>query len=120
MGALGSGVYLLHVDPPYQGYRRHYIGWTGKDPIDRLYKHQTGKGGKYTARVHEAGCMFFLTAFWPGETTYFERHLKDLKTTRLWCPHCGENKEPIPQKEIVKIFPKVKTYAFECKGGKNA
>jgi predicted GIY-YIG superfamily endonuclease len=59
-------VYVLHVDPPYNGRFGHYVGHTFRSVAVRLVEHRNGEGCKWTARAKKAGCSFYLGASWPG------------------------------------------------------
>lgn len=84
-----SCVYLLHFDRPFHN-ALHYVGWTNKDnPYDRLFDHQRGVGGKYTAKVVKAGIKLRLACYWFNANEGFERLLKDRISTKSQCPHCG-------------------------------
>ncbi|HEY9155575.1 MAG TPA: GIY-YIG nuclease family protein [Opitutaceae bacterium] len=91
-------VYLLAIDPPYQG-KHHYIGFSHQPhPEKRLREHQAGRGGKFTSRVIRAGCKLTLIMHWsaPSITEKFERYLKERADTKYWCPHCKRNERAVP------------------------
>jgi predicted GIY-YIG superfamily endonuclease len=105
------GVYLLHVDPPFNN-RRHYIGYTkGDSPDRRLLSHQKGVGCKYTKRLVKEGCKLSLAYFWPTGDMKFEYFLKRLGVTKYWCPVCGLNKFPLPTPETMHSLPSKRTIA---------
>ena len=91
-------VYLIGIDPPYNG-KHHYIGFTNREhPAIRLSEHIRGKGGKFTSRVVRAGHTLRPIMHWSGPeaTLLFERYLKDRQDTKRWCPHCRLNSREIP------------------------
>lgn len=95
-------VYLLAIDPPYEG-RRHYIGMTREDTPDIRLGQHLRKKSKFTAKCVKAGSDLWVIKFWGGlsEATAFafERFLKDGRDTKYWCPHCSESNGPFKKRE---------------------
>ena len=91
-------VYLLAIDPPYNGCS-HYIGYSKHThPAIRLAQHQAGRGGEFTKKAVAAKSKLSLIMHWSGRYAdeVFERFIKDDRTRKEWCPHCGINTRPIP------------------------
>ena len=80
-------VYLLHFDPPYL-HAKHYVGWTAKDPEDRLTLHLNGAGSPLVRAVLNNGGTVSIVRLWEGFDRHFERRLKDHSSSR-WCPKCS-------------------------------
>lgn len=86
-----SGVYLLHFTQPITGWHttQHYIGW-GEYLDRRIYEQILG--GSAAARLcqvaRERGIGVLIARIWPGETTDFERRLKDRHESPTLCPIC--------------------------------
>lgn len=84
-----SGVYLLHINPPYK-HARHYLGYAD-DLQRRIAEQQTGRraAARLPQVVIAAGCTLVLARIWPGQDRHFERKLKQRKNTPCLCPICN-------------------------------
>ena len=82
-----TGVYLLHIVPPYK-HARHYLGYAD-DIGARVAAHQAGHGARLTQVAVDAGCALVLVRTWPGEDRTFERSLKNRKQAPRMCPVCN-------------------------------
>lgn len=88
-------VYLLHFDRP-DGQRRHYLGYTSRDPETRLREHLRGVRGKpsFTGKLISQGFVPRIAHVWPDANRTFEKRLKLLSRAiprfqfKNWCPCC--------------------------------
>lgn len=83
-------IYLLHFDPPYR-HAKHYLGWTEKQPEERLAIHLNGKGSPLVRAQLRSGGTVTLVRIWEDVDRNFERQLKNRRNTpRTLCPICKE------------------------------
>jgi predicted GIY-YIG superfamily endonuclease len=76
--------YLIHFDRPYR-HVSHYAGWA-LDLEQRIADHREGKGARLIEVINEAGIGWEVVRTWPGTTRDFERHLKDTRHLKHYCP----------------------------------
>lgn len=70
-----TGLYLLHLEPPYK-HARHYLGWA-VDIEARLAEHRSGSSGvRLVEAAVRAGCNLELVRTWPNASRDDERRLK--------------------------------------------
>lgn len=83
-------VYLLCFAESYH-HAKHYIGFVdgGEAELEvRIKHHKAGTGAKLLRVISEAGIDFKLARTWPEGDRNFERHLKNMKKARQYCPIC--------------------------------
>lgn len=98
-------VYLIEFDEDLNG-ASHYIGWAKNDDclIRRFDHHGTRAGAKIMLALKEAGIAWRVIQLWQGDR-YFERWLKNKKSTPDWCPGCKGKKRVIRKKGAAKRAP---------------
>lgn len=85
-------VYMLHFSEPVggdstRGKAQHYVGWTNRDPQDRLDYHIKGFGSPLVEEAVKQGVHIDMVWAIPG-TKNDERAIKDSKNARAFCPIC--------------------------------
>lgn len=98
-GRLTMSCYLLHFSRPYIGQRRnpnakrvqvvnHYLGYSKRDPYERITQHQQGQGARLTQVAVNAGIQLIPAQIWMSATRKDERKLKNRKNAAQLCPLC--------------------------------
>ena len=89
-----AGTYLLHFEQPApwrpRNPPRHYLG-RSKDVDARIAAHRDGRGGRFTAGMHQHGITFVVARRWPDNSYEFERQLKARDGAARLCPICKGN-----------------------------
>jgi len=86
----GEGfVYLIHFNEPFK-HAKHYVGWT-TDVESRILCHKEGRGARLMQVLNENGIDWQLVRVWEGASRGFERKIKNMKKTSLYCPICNPN-----------------------------
>ena len=96
-------VYLIHFKNKL-GRCQHYIGYA-KNVDSRIAAHRattwtpptvqgeggtlTGKGATILAVLNHYGIEWDVVRIWPDGDRAFERHLKNQKNARRYCPICS-------------------------------
>ena len=87
----GQGiVYILHLERPF-GHARHYIGYTKSwmHFLNRMEEHYMGRRSIFMSHVRDAGIGFSISRVYYDATRDFERYLKNMNSTGLYCG-CGK------------------------------
>lgn len=83
-------VYLLHFSEPVGTDRQqaqHYIGWTSREPEERLAEHLAGRGCPLVHHAARQGSVVVVRT-WKG-SRHLERKIKNRKNAPALCPCCG-------------------------------
>lgn len=95
-------VYVLHIEPPYR-HAAHYIGFTTR-PDARVAEHLAGRGSPLIKAALAAGCEVTVALKWHCGTRSFERHLKNMKGTRQFCPRCNPKAKRVTFAAFVRFL----------------
>ncbi len=106
-----SGCYLLHYEQPApwrsKNPPRHYLG-RSKDVEARIAAHADGRGGRFTAAMHQQGIPFVLARRWPINSYEFELRLKARGGAARICPICrGARQVRLFARERQRVAPDV-------------
>jgi predicted GIY-YIG superfamily endonuclease len=81
-----TGIYLIHLDPPYK-HAKHYLGYA--DDIEpRIRAHSLGRGARLTQVARDAGIIMILVRIWEGADRTTERKFKNRSHVPMLCPIC--------------------------------
>lgn len=86
-----SCVYLIHFSRPISDKHtcQHYLGYAS-DLEERIERHRNGAGARLLAVAKERGIDFEVVRVWKNRTRKFERHLKNQKNAKVYCPICSK------------------------------
>jgi predicted GIY-YIG superfamily endonuclease len=97
-------VYLVHLERPLPGGRRHYVGYArDKDHLEeRRLKHRAGTGAQILKEANEAGISWLVVRVWMNATSDKERQIKSM-AAKFICPVCkAKDAELARQKKLLR------------------
>lgn len=79
-------VYLIHLESPLPGNKRHYVGYT--DNLgQRIEQHRSGEGAKFLKQANEAGINWLVVRVWLDADRDKEKSVKSM-SAKIVCPVC--------------------------------
>lgn len=82
-------VYLIHLEKPLPGGRRHYVGYArDKQHLEeRWAKHRSNDGAAFLKEANKAGINWMVVRVWMGVTPEKEKSIKGMQA-KFICPVC--------------------------------
>ncbi len=98
-------VYLVHLERPLPGGRRHYVGYArDKQHLEeRWAKHRSGEGAEFLREANKAGIAWLVVRVWMNATPEKEKSVK-AASSRAICPVCKAKAGEIArQKKLLRV-----------------
>ena len=82
-------VYLIHLEKPLPGNRRHYVGYArDRDHLEnRWAKHRSSEGAQILKEANEAGITWMVVRVWMDVGPDKEKSVK-ATASKFICPVC--------------------------------
>ncbi len=82
-------IYLVHLERPLPGGRRHYVGYArDREHLDeRWAKHRASEGAQFLKEANEAGIGWIVVRVWMNVGPDKEKQVKSMGA-KFICPVC--------------------------------